>query len=182
MTRLELLQRGLLDLIKKRGAPPVDPYLRRVEGSRELAMVREIALWWRTFQLEAQCRLTSRLLKRLHCFDALVADYFNNNATSPFVEELSQGFLNFLNRHSDGLVRIVAQFECAVLQTRSGSASASEIVWDRHPDHLFIALENGSALPPPETDCCYRMQIARDLPHMINCTRECRFPPDHRKM
>ena len=84
---------GLLALIKGRGAPPDDPYLQRVAGSRELAMVREIALWWRTFQLEAQCRFTSRLLKRLGSFQALVAAYFDNNATSPFVEELSLGFL-----------------------------------------------------------------------------------------
>jgi hypothetical protein len=177
MTQLELQQRGLLDLLKKRGAPPVDPYLRRVEGSRELAMVREIALWWRSFQLEAQCRLTSRLLKRLNCFDALVAAYFYNNATSPFVEELSHGFLDFLSEHPDGLVRTMAQFEYAVLQTRSGSASGFEIVWDRHPDQVVLALENGSELPPAETDCCYRMQIGRELPHMISCTQECSFPP-----
>jgi len=33
-------QRVLLDLIKSRGDPSDDPYLRRVAGSRELAMMR----------------------------------------------------------------------------------------------------------------------------------------------
>ena len=184
MTQLELQQRGLLDLVKRRGAPPSDPYLCRVQGSRELKVVQEIAIWWRTFQLEAQCRFTSSLLKRLSCFDSAVANYFNNNGTSPFVEELSYGFLNFLNGHNDGndgndgydgydgLVRTVAQFEHAVLQARAGSAEAFEVVWDRHPDYVILALENGSDLPGPEADCLYRMRIARDLPNMVSCTRE----------
>ena len=44
-------------------------------------------------QPEAQCRYTTRLLKRFASFDLLVADYFDHNKTSPFVEELSVGFL-----------------------------------------------------------------------------------------
>jgi hypothetical protein len=172
MNQLEAQQRGLLDLIKGRGPTPDDPYLQMVEGSRELAMMREIAIWWRKYQLEAQCRLTSRLLKRLNCFEGLVTTYFNNHATSPFVEELSHGFLNFLNGHDDGLVRTVARFEDALLQIRSGSAATFEVLWDRHPDHVFLALENGSELPAPENDCQYRMLLAADLPQMVSCTRE----------
>ncbi len=83
MTQLEAHQRGLLDLIKSRGDPSDDPYLRRVAGSRELAMIREIAVWWRALQLETQCYFTSRLLKRLGCFDELIVTYFKRNATSP---------------------------------------------------------------------------------------------------
>jgi hypothetical protein len=172
MTRLELQQRGLLDLIKGRGAPPDDPYLRRVAGSRELAMVREIAIWWRAFQLEAQCRFTSRLLKRLGCFDALVMTYFNNNPTSPFIEELSRDFLSSLCTHHDRLIRAVSQFEYAFLKAKGGSADTFEILWDRHPDLVFLALEKSSALPAPELGCLYRMRIDRDLAGMIACTRE----------
>jgi hypothetical protein len=172
MTRLELQQRGLLDLVKNRGATPDDPYLRRVADSRGLAMVREIALWWRAFQLEGQCRFTSRLLKRMACFDALIAGYFNNNATSPFIEELSRDFLTSLRVHDDGLIRAVSQFEYAFLEVRAGSAGTFEIVWDRHPDLVFLALENGSELPIPEPGSRYRMRIGRDVPRTIACTRE----------
>ena len=49
MTPLEIQQRGLLDLIKSRGDPPADAYLRSVAGSPQLAMLRTIALWWRAF-------------------------------------------------------------------------------------------------------------------------------------
>src|SRR6478672_773667 len=93
MSNLERRQRGLLDLVKNRGGAPCDPYLQRVADSRGLAMVRKIALWWRAVSLEAQCRLTARLLKKIGCFDAQVASYFDRNATSAFVEELSLGFL-----------------------------------------------------------------------------------------
>ena len=109
MNALERQQRGLLALIKNRGSIPDDPYLARVANSRELAMMRGIALWWRTLTLQMQCPFTPRLLKRLGCFDALVAGYFDRNATSPFVEELSAGFLASLHDHSDPLIRAVAR-------------------------------------------------------------------------
>ena len=159
-------------MIKGRGALSEDSYLLRVAGSRELAMVREIALWWRAFQLEAQCPFSSRLLKRLNRFDASVAAYFNSNATSPFVEELSLDFLASLRADEDPLVRSVALFEHALLQTRAGSSRAFEVLWDRHPDLVFRALRDGSEIPDTEPGNPYHMRIARDLPHMVACTRE----------
>jgi hypothetical protein len=172
MTQLEQQQRGLLNLIKGRGAPPEDAYLRQVAGSAELAIVREIAVWWRAFQIEDQCHFTSRLLKRRGCFDTAVTTYFNNNATSPFVEELSHDFLSCLRHHDDPLVRAVSQFELALLKVRAGSTECVEIHWDRHPNEVILALEQVSELPTPEIGYLYRMQIARDLPCMVVCTRE----------
>jgi hypothetical protein len=172
MSHLELQQRGLLELVKGRGSPPNDPYLQRVANSRELVMVRKIALWWRAYSLEAQCRLTSRLLKRLGCFEALVGNFFDNNATSPFIEELSLDFLRSLHMHDDRLVRAMSQFELAVLMVRAGTAEAYEIMWDRNPDLVARALDAGGALPPCEPGLRYRMQIGRDLPDMIACSRE----------
>jgi hypothetical protein len=172
MSALELQQRGLLDLLKGRAGLPDDPYLRRVANSRELAMMREIVLWWRSFALEANCRLTTRLLKRLGCFNAVVADYFDRNATSPFVEELSFGFLASLHDHADRLIRAMSRFEHALLTVRAGAAETHEILFDRHPDLVVVALDTGGELPPPESDCRYRMRVAAALPHMIACTRE----------
>ena len=176
MTQLERQQRGLLNLIKNRGLPPNDPYLRQVAGSRELTIVREIAVWWRAFQIEDQCYFTSRLLKRRECFDTIVTTYFNNNPTSPFIEELSRDFLNSLRDHVDCLIRAVSQFELALLQVRAGCTECFEVHWDRHPDRVILALEQGSALPDSEAGCLYRMRIARDLPRMLVCTREYRRP------
>lgn len=174
VTELEVQQRGLLALIKGRNAPVEDNYLLRVMGSRELAMVREIALWWRAFQLEVQCPFSSRFLKRLGRFNALVAAYFDNNPTSPFVEDLSRDFLALLRGDEDPLVREVSFFEWALLEARAGSSRVFEILWDRHPDCFFRALNEGSSIPPAESGRRYRMRIARDLPHMVACTLESR--------
>jgi hypothetical protein len=170
--RLEQQQRGLLELVKGRGELPEDPYLRRVAESRELAVVREIAVWWRVFQIEAQCRFTPRLLKRLGCFKEVVTSYFNGHRTSPFVEELSKDFLRSLRTHHDPFVRAVSQFELAFLEVRAGSGEEFEVVWDRHPELAVLALEGGGELPRPERDFVYRLRIAQKLPGMFACTRE----------
>jgi hypothetical protein len=164
MMTLEAQQRGLLDLVKNRGASPADPYLRLVEGSTQLAMVREIALWWRMFALEAQ--------KRLGLFHETVAFYFDNNPTSPFVEELSVDFLGSLRAHPDPLVHAVSQSERALLLCKAGSSDAVEILWDRHPDRVFQALQDGSELPPGEAGGIYHLRIDRELRGMVACTRD----------
>jgi len=172
MSSLERRQRGLLDLVKNRGNATGDPYLQRVANSRQLAMVRKIALWWRAVSLEAQCRLTAGLLKKLGCLDSLAADYFDRNATSPFIEELSLGFLASLRDHDDPLIRAMSQFEFALLKARAGSAEMCEIEWDRNPDLVVLALQSGGELLAREPNCRYRMQVSRDLPGMVACSRE----------
>lgn len=173
---LELYQRGLLDLIKERGVVSGDPYLSQVANSREIAVVREIAVWWRVFQIEAQCRFTALLLKRHGCFHDLVTSYFDNNLTSPFVEELSRDFLLTLRFHDDPLIAAVAQFEYALTEVRDGNAGVFEVLWDRHPDLVFEALDHVGDLPEPEPGCIYCMEIAQEIPGMIACTRESSEP------
>jgi len=172
MTNLEYQQRGILNLIKRRNVPPGDPYLQHVAASPGLAIMRETALFWRAFQIQDQCRFTARLLARLGWFDALVASYFEDNVTSPFVEELSRDFLRSLQLHDDALVRAMSQFEYAVLEVKSGSAQTFEITWDRHPDLVFRALEIDGELPAAEEGNVYTMHVDRKLPGMIACTRE----------
>ena len=172
MKRLEQQQRGLLELIKARRTPRPDSSLQHLACSSGLAMVREIALWWRAFQLEAQCPFSSRLLKRLGRFDEAVAAYFNNNATSPFVEELSVDFLTWLAADENPLVRTLSLFERALLEVRSGSPENFEIVWDRHPDTVFQAITDGREMPAREADRLYRMRVSRDVPQFVSCTVE----------
>jgi hypothetical protein len=172
MMSLELQQRALLHLLKGRGAPPDDAYLQHIAASRELAMLREIAVWWRIFQIERQCRFTARLLKRLGRLDQTVTAYFDRCATSPFIEELSRDFLRTLHDHPDPLVAAMSAFEYAFLEVRGGSTDSFDVIWDRSPDPVFAALEAGDDLPAPDPDSRYRMQIDRALPRMIESTRE----------
>ncbi len=172
MTTLETYQRGLLDLVKSRGTPPTDPYLCEVASSRGIEVVREIAVWWRAFQIATQCPLVSRLLKHHGCFDETIGQYFANNQTSPFVEELTNHFLLFLNGNNDHFLRSAAKFERALLSARAGSEDICEIYFDRNPDLAFQSLEQAGTIPPPEPGFRYRMIVDRHLPGMFRCTRE----------
>jgi hypothetical protein len=165
MTSLEAHQREMLDLIKnRRNLPARDAF-------PGLSMLREIALWWRAMQLTAQCPFTAMLLKRLALFDHAVSTYFQQNAVSPFIEQLARDFLERLDRHEDPLVRAMARFELAISKTRDGSGDTFEIQWDRNPDTLFQALQDRLPLPPAEPGCEYRMVAGNHVPSLIACSR-----------
>jgi hypothetical protein len=172
MIGLQIYQRGLLDLVKNRGGPPTDPYLRRVAGGPEITVVREIAIWWRTFQIETQCPLVSRVLKHYRCFNQTVTQYFDSNHTSPFVEELTHHFLASLREHTDPFLRSVCRFEQALLRARAGSEETDVILFDRNPDSAFLALEETGMVLPAEPGFLYRMTVDRRLLGMFRCTRE----------
>jgi hypothetical protein len=172
MTQLERHQRGVLALIKNRAITLNDSYLELVAGSPGLAMLREIAIWWRALQLEAQCRFTSRLLKRLGRFDEMVLAYFNSNPSSPFIEELSRDFLDWLRNNRDPLIRAVSQFELAFIQARAGASNGFQIVWDRHPDLVMLALDTGRELPDEDRDYVYHMEVGSGIPVPVSCTRK----------
>jgi hypothetical protein len=172
--RLESYQRGVLDLLKHRGGErPSDPYLRRVKASPNLALMRSIALWWRTLGIEAQCVVSARLLRRLGCFNQAVASFFDSQATSPFFEELAEAFLLSLAGHENVLIRSVARFERAYIRAQAeDEATPVEILWDRNPNTLFAALDQGGELPPLDSGSVYRMTVDRRLPGMVVCTHE----------
>jgi hypothetical protein len=145
-------------------------------------VVREIAIWWRAFQIGSQCPLVSLVLKRQACFDTTISDFFESNRTSPFVEELTEHFLTFLGERNDPFLCSVAAFERALLQVRAGSQETSEVEFDRNPDLAFEALERGETIPPAESEYCYRMTVARQLPRVFRCTREViEYPPKGHK-
>jgi len=171
MISLEDLQSGLLGLIKSRGVDPTHSYSRHAAASRGLGVVRETALFWRAFQLQNQCPLTCRLLARLGRFEPVLADYFSCNATSPFVEQLTADFLRWLRHQDDELIRAVSQFELAALQD-SEAGEVYEIFWDRDPDRVLLALQNGSELPAAEKNARYRVRVDRTLSDGVACIRE----------
>lgn len=172
MSSLEAQQRGLIDLLKGRRPLCADPYLKAVAASPGLAVARRTALFWRTVQLESQCRFTCCVLKRYGRFEAAVEQYFDNNPTSQFVEELSRDFLQSLSTDREPLVRAVSQFEFAVLEVKAGSTVGFEIRWDREPACVLAALDSGGELPAPDERGSYRMQIDGELDGLVACTRE----------
>jgi hypothetical protein len=170
VTRLKEHQRVMLDLIKRRADPPPDPYYGRLAASRDLVTVRTAALYWLAFQLENRCQLTTTLLKRLGRFDDVVSTFFCQHRTSPHVEARSDGFLVWLQADTDPVVRAVSQFEVAVLHVKAGCHELHEVLWDRHPDRVLVALETDDQLPGPD-GCTYRLVIDGSLPGLLACDR-----------
>lgn len=158
MTNLEEIL-GLTDVIAGRGPHSDSAEPRCVPVSGALGVVRATALVWRALQLERQCPFTSRLLKRLDCFESVLIDYFSVTAAWPDFEELSRDFLHSLRFDDHALIRAVSQFELAALQARAGCGDVFEILWDRDPDAVLSALQNDSALPAAETAGGYRVRM-----------------------
>jgi hypothetical protein len=143
-----------------------------VESSSGIAIVRETAIWWRVMQIEALCPLVSSILKHYGLVQDAVTVYFNTNRTSPYAEELSEGFLKFLCHHADPLVRSMAALELAILRVRCGAIEPSEVLFDRNPDHVFLAIKSGGRIPGTEPNSLYRVRVARELPGLLQCIRE----------
>jgi hypothetical protein len=153
-----------------------DPWLRQVIHSPGLAMMREIASWWLRFQIESQCRYTSRLMKRMGCFESYLACYFRENPTPPAIEDLAREFLFSLELHPDPLIRAVAVFELDCLALEGAQPATLTTHWDRNPDEVLDALARFTRLPPPEPGVKYILTIEPDhknpvSPRKICCTR-----------
>jgi hypothetical protein len=170
MSGLAQLQDSMLRLIKARPINTRDSYLELVEGSGELAAIREIAIWWRTYHLERTCVHTARLMRRLGLFGQAVAKFYASTAASPFAEEAGRQFAAAMSGHADPLVASMAQFEAALLNVRAGSACRYGIEWDRNPNDVFRALEQGGELPASEGMPCYFVEVAANIPGMVCCT------------
>jgi hypothetical protein len=173
MLTLEQQQRGLLALIRHRPTPVdlnSDPWLEEVASSAGLKMVHAIALWWQRFQIEWQCRYTSRMMKRLGCFDSYLADYFRERSAPRSIEELSVQFLASLEDHDDPILRAVARLELACIQ--SNREQTTTIYWDRNPNQVMDALDRFAELPAPEPNVRYILRMGADLPGGVTCKRQ----------
>ncbi len=170
MTELASLQRGLLALLKERPVETdADLYLERVAASAELALAKEITVWWRAFGLETYCVFTSKLLKRLGQFDQSVEAFFRAGPTSPYIEQLSQDFLSWLSIHDNPFVSSLAQFEWAIIRVKRGDQQMYEVDWDCNPNALLEAILRETELPQADFDGGYRTTISAKIPGFVSC-------------
>lgn len=160
MLTLEQQQLAVQALIKRQPLKPssasaADPWVNAVAKSSGLKMIHRIGSWWQRFQLESQCRYTTRLLKRMNCFESYVDDHFRLHPTPPSVEELSCQFLQTVQHDGDRLLNSVAHFELACFDLINSPSDTRTIIWDRDPSLVLKALQNFSALPEPEPNATY---------------------------
>jgi hypothetical protein len=148
------LQRDVLAFVRGGAAEPVIGMGRR----RELA-------------LEHYCALTSRLLKRLGCFQTLVAAFFACSSKSPSVDRAGIEFLSGMASHSDPLISSLARLEYALLHLRKGEAREYRIDWDRNPEPVLTALLSGGDLPAPDFTNTYFTTVSSRFPELIRFSR-----------
>jgi hypothetical protein len=169
-TSLEEQQRGLLALLRGQSTAHPDPWLTSVTASPGLKMMHSIAGWWHRFQIEWQCRYTSRLMKRLGCFESYVAQHFREHPAPPSIEELSTQFLLSLQDHDNLLLRAVARLELTCI--RPQRRRTTTIYWDRNPNRVMDALDRFLELPNPEPKIRYVLRMGAALPDGVSCVRE----------
>jgi len=162
MSRLATQQRAVLAMLKNRPCDASgDDWLMLISQSRELVMLREIARWWRQYQVAGQCRFTTLLLKRTGRFEEAINRYFEADCTSPYMEEMARGFLKTLGAHGDELLRQVARTELGLIEAKQGRRT--DVDWDRHPDMVFAALDNNTEMPSRDEHYDYHLTIDQAL-------------------
>jgi hypothetical protein len=174
MLTLAQQQQGLLAILRGQAVEvEADPWLADVAQSDGLRMIRQIASWWQRFQIESQCRFTSRLMKRMGCFEEYAAAHFAEYPAPASIEELSSQFLSSLRGNENTLLRAVATLE--LLCITSGVAERTAIVyWDRDPNKVMDALNCGRGLPEAEAGVRYVLRMSPELPGGVSCVREVR--------
>jgi hypothetical protein len=147
-----------------------DPWLASVVCSPGLLILRQTASWWQRFQIESSCRYTSRLMKRLGCFESSLAAHFAAHSAAPAIEDLAAQFLTSIEKHENPLVRPVAQFELFCLGPAGATPRAVTIVWDRDPEAVIVALDRSLPLPEPAPGTRYHLRLSSNNP--AYCIRE----------
>jgi len=166
-------QRKLLSMIKGtyHASERDDPYLQAVDGSDHLEMVREIATWWRIFDLERYCILTARLLKQREEYEITVDRFVKTHTISPFINELSEAFLEDLGGSEDRLLGEVALFELALTRVKRGDPSTYTLDWEHDPVAVLTGIVNGIAFEEDETSETYRVTVSANLPGMFSISQ-----------
>jgi hypothetical protein len=145
-----------------------DPYIRNVAQSGHLEVLREVIWWWRQFDIERSCVLTSSVLKRRNRFEDTVRDFAAGRHLSPFVEGLAQSFLEYVSHGADLLTACVARLEWAVLQVKQGDTREHSIEWPCDPRPI---LEGGQPLEDINGDATYRTVVSRQIPGFVELFR-----------
>lgn len=147
-----------------------DPWLASVVRSPGLLILRQSAAWWQRFQIESSCRYTSRLMKRLGCFESSLTAHFATHPAAPAIEDLTAQFLTSLAEHENPLLRAVAQFELFCVGSAEAPSRAVTIVWDRDPEAVVVALDRFQPLPERAAGARYHLRLSSNKP--AHCIRE----------
>lgn len=176
---LATYQQHMLSLLKSTWSPgpEAEAYFHQLERSENLAMVKEIAVWWRTVLLEQYCPLTSGYLKRIDRYESLVEQFYLQQAVSAFIEKAGDQFLEFIGRQQDldKIILQLAAFEKALLLTRKGSPEMHEFCWECDPYDVFYYALGGEDQVDLTPNACFRIRIGEKLVNFFEVSKVSQF-------
>lgn len=170
---LQEFQSKLLGFIKSTYEPtPQDPaYLRQLRTSKELDLVKEICIWWRCFQIESYCPLTSGWLKRRGVFEIWVQQYYQNTNVPPYIELAGISFLGYVQFHiTDPVTYSIAAFEQAIIQVKRGDLREHSISWDCDPYAILDSLLHKVPYERETAEQRYKVTVAHGIPGLFSVT------------
>jgi hypothetical protein len=149
---IRTLQEGICALLKSRPLPIEDPQLEALAAAPGLELAREIAHWWRAYQLEQACPLTATWLKQRAAFEDSIAAFYETTNVSPYLETVAVDFAAFVGRGADRVAAALAAFEQALIAVKRGEASGEvAIQWPCDPYAVLNAVLRGEEAPVPGT-------------------------------
>jgi hypothetical protein len=143
-----------------------DAYVQRLAGSEDLAIVREIILWWRLFDLETYCALTTSILKQRGNFECELRAFLGRTQFTRLRDKLRAAFLTAMSIHSDDLVASVARFELALIKVKEGDQDQYQVDWGCDPRPVIKSLLKRQPLPESQPGA-YRTLISHDAPGFV---------------
>jgi len=154
-------------------APGKDAYFNELYHSKNLAIVKEIALWWRAFQMEQNCPLASGYLKRCDTFDAAIEAFYARHNVSPYVEKAAGQFLTFLSGWTDDrATKTLAEFELAYIRAKMGQPGTTTFYWHYNPYELLHYALGGDQLPDRAATALFKCTISKDLKALFVVERQ----------
>lgn len=163
--KTEIFQKNIKALIKEDKILETanSHYFHFLRNSASLNLIREIAVWWRAFQLEKYCPLTAGILKSADKYEQVVEKFYSKNNVSSFIEEAGNSFLQFVSENSDRKeIFSMASFELALFKVKNGDPNTYYINWEIDPYLLMHNILSGEKIPERNGEI-YFTKISKDI-------------------
>ncbi|MCS3798489.1 hypothetical protein GGD38_003859 [Chitinophagaceae bacterium OAS944] len=147
-------------------------YLRELRTSRELCLVKEICIWWRCFQIENYCPLTSEWLKQQNLLEHCIEEYYQNTNVPSYIEQAGIAFLEYILSHiADSVAHSIAAFERAMIQVKRGDLREYIISWDYEPYAVLSGILYKTPYDQVNAKGQYKVAVSYNIPGLFNVVK-----------
>lgn len=113
-------------------------YHRRLLEGDYIQRVRNIALWWRSKQIEDLLPLTTKYLKLSNKFGLLVEQYYNQVSVSSYIEQNIIEFMHFIIAQNDNVASCLVRLEIGLRDIALQKTIERQLLW---PCNVMVLLD-----------------------------------------